>query len=159
MLLIGLGLAVAALAPASAPAKTGGTDRPVKGTAVGIVTVTLPGLHVSVDASGVLSHLGRYTGHFEGDAQIVQAGIVGGGIFTLAAANGDQLTGTFTLAEPPFTGAAHPVDTTLTIGGGSGRFGDASGTIALPLVATPTSLGGGLLVEAAEGPMKGLISY
>ena len=71
MLLTALVLTVAALTPAAALAKAGGTDRPVKGTVVGDVTVPIPSLQLTTDASGVMTHLGKYTAHFEGSAEIV----------------------------------------------------------------------------------------
>jgi hypothetical protein len=108
--ILGLVLSLALLSPASALAKAGGTDRPVKGTGVGAVTVLLaPGLPTEVDASGRMTHLGRYTAHFEGGAEIIGGTTFGHGTFTLVAANGDQLTGTATFSGPPPSGAVHPV--------------------------------------------------
>ena len=159
-----LALIIAALAPASALAKAGGTDRPVKGTAVGAVTATLaPGLPTEVDASGRLTHLGRYTAHFEGGAEIIGGTTFGQGTFTDVAANGDQLTGTATFSGPAPSGAVHAVTTTFTITGGTGRFADASGTMIAAFQATPSCFNApacpGALVETLEGPLTGQISY
>jgi hypothetical protein len=163
MLLIGLVLAFAALAPASALAKAGGTDRPMKGTVVGTVTVPIPSLQLTTDASGVLTHLGKYTGHFEGSGEIVGGRTLGEGTFTVVAANGDQLTGTFTLNGSLPSGEPHSLTVFLTITGGTGRFADASGTLTIPLLATPSCFleptCPGALVETLEGPVTGLISY
>jgi hypothetical protein len=163
MLLIGLVLALAALAPASAPAKAGGTDRPVKGTVAGDVTVPVPSLQLTTDVSGVMTHLGNYTGHFEGSAEIVGGRTLGEGTFTVVAANGDDLTGTFTLNGALPSGASHSLTVVITVAGGSGRFADASGTITAPLVATPSCFlepaCPGALVETLEGQLTGLISY
>jgi hypothetical protein len=163
ILLTGLVLAVAALSPTSALAKAGGTDRPVKGTALGDVAVTIPGLHVTTDASGVLTHLGKYTGHFEGSAQIVGGRTLVEGTFTLVAANGDQLTGTWTLNGSLPSGEVHTATVVLTITGGTGRFADASGTITIPLLLTPSCFlepsCPGALVETLEGLSTGVISY
>jgi hypothetical protein len=72
ILVVGLVVALTALAPASVLAKAGGTDRPVKGTTVGAVTVTLvPGLPTEVEATGVMTHLGRFTGLLEGSSVII----------------------------------------------------------------------------------------
>ena len=131
-------LALAALAPASALAKAGGTDRPVKGTAMGSVTATVPGLHIKVDVSGVETHIGKFTGHFEGTGEIVGGSTLGEGTFTVVAANGDQMTGTFTLIGSLPTGEVHSATVVLTITGGTGRFADASGTITTPIVLTPS---------------------
>jgi hypothetical protein len=163
MLLLGFLLAFAVLAPGSALAKAGGTNRPVKGTAVGEVTVPIASLQLTTDASGVMTHLGQYTAHFEGSAEIVGGRTLGEGIFTVVAANGDELTGTFTLNGALPSGEPHSLTAVLTITGGTGRFADASGTITAPLVATPSCFVEpscpAALVETLEGPLTGLISY
>ena len=46
-----------------------------------------------------MTHLGKYTAHFEGSAEIVGGRILGEGTFTVVAANGHELTGTFTTDE------------------------------------------------------------
>jgi hypothetical protein len=165
LILGGLVLALVALSPTSAAAKAGGTDRPMQGTTLGDVTVTLaPGLPMEADVTGVTTHLGKYTGHLEGTAEIIGGTVFGEGTFTLVAANGDQLSGTFALTGPPPSGAVHPVSTVLTITGGTGRFADASGTITVELVATPSCFNDpsscpGAVIETIEGPVTGLISY
>jgi hypothetical protein len=163
ILLAGLVLAVSALSATTALAKAGGTNRPVKGTALGEVTVPIPSLHLTADASGVLTHLGKYTGHFEGSAEIVGGRTLGEGTVTLVAANGDELTGTFTLNGALPSGEVHSLTVVLTITGGTGRFADASGTITIPLLATPSCFlepsCPGALVETLEGRATGLISY
>jgi hypothetical protein len=156
-------LAFAALAPASALAKAGGTERPVKGTAVGDITATIPGLQLTAEVSGVITHLGKSTGHFEGSGEIVGGNTLGEGTFTLVAANGDQVTGTFALTGSLPSGEVHTATVVLTITGGTGRFADASGTITVPLLLTPSCFVEpscpGALVETAEGTLTGLISY
>jgi hypothetical protein len=163
MLLIALVLAFAALAPPSALAKAGGTDRPVQGTALGDVMVAIPALNISTDTSGVMTHLGKYTAHFEGSAEIVGGRTLGEGTFTVVAANGDELTGTFALNGALPSGEPHSLTVVLTVTGGTGRFADASGTITAPLVATPSCFlepsCPGALVETLEGQLTGLISY
>ncbi|HEY6654244.1 MAG TPA: hypothetical protein VI028_08970 [Solirubrobacterales bacterium] len=156
-------LALAALVPASALAKAGGTDRPVKGTTLGEITAAVPALDITTDVSGVMTHLGKYTSHFEGTAEIVGGRTLGEGTFTTVAANGDELTGTFTLNGALPTGQVHTATVVLTITGGTGRFADASGTVTVPLVLTPSCFlepsCPGLLVETLEGQLTGLISY
>jgi hypothetical protein len=159
-----LALTLASLSPAAALGNAGGTDRPVKGTAVGDITVSItPGLPVEVDVTGVATHLGKFTGHFEGSAEIIGGTVFGEGTLTLVAANGDELTGTFTFTGPPPSPEPHEVATEFTITGGTGRFADASGTITTPLVATPSCFDEpscpGALVETVEGPLTGQISY
>ena len=163
LILCGLVLALAALSPASALAKAGGTDRPMKGSVVGDVTVPIPSLQLTTDASGVMTHLGKYTAHFEGSAEIVGGRILGEGLFSVVAANGHELTGTFTTDEGLSFGEPHSLTVVLTIMGGTGRFADASGTISAPIVATPSCFlepsCPGALVETLEGRWTGTISY
>ena len=163
ILATGLVLAITALSATTALAKAGGTDRPVKGTALGVITVPIPSLHIAADESGVLTHLGKYTGHFEGSGEIVGGRTLGEGTFTMVAANRDELTGTFTLNGALPSGAVHSLTVVLTITGGTGRFADASGTITVPLLATPSCFlepsCPGALVETLEGHARGLISY
>ena len=156
-------LVLAVLAPTSALTKAGGTDRPVKGTALGDVTVAIPALDISTDTSGVMTHLGKYKAHFEGGAEIVGGRTLGEGTFTVVAANGDELTGTFALNGALPSGEPHSLTVVLTVTGGTGRFADASGTITAPLVATPSCFlepsCPGALVETLEGQLTGMISY
>jgi hypothetical protein len=135
LVLAGLALAIAALAPASALAKKGGMDRPVKGKASGegvFCPVTGAG---SGDSHGQATHLGKFTAH----AELQVTGFTPPNIFeavgnfTLVAANGDEVTGTLagtsmaTGPGPIFTG--HIATYVLTITGGTGRFDGASGRI------------------------------
>ena len=163
ILLTGLVLAVTALNPTTALAKAGGTDRPAKGTALGDCTTPIPSLQLTCDTSGVSTHLGKFTSHSEGSAEIVGGRTLGEGTFTLVAANGDELTGTFTLNGVVPTGEVHSLTVVLTITGGTGRFADASGTITITFLATPSCFlepsCPGALVETLEGQSTGLISY
>ena len=94
-------LALVALSPASAAAKAGGTDRPVKGTTSGTVTGTLTSpLGITIDLTGVATHLGKYSVHLDAVGVISGGEVVGDGTFTVVAANGDQLTGTIEFTAP-----------------------------------------------------------
>ena len=99
-----LALALVALVPTAATAKPKGTDRPRRGAASGIVTgiLTSP-LGITVDLSGNVTHLGKFSVHIDALGVISAGGVEGGGPFTVVAANGDRLTGTSTLngTEPP----------------------------------------------------------
>src|SRR5829696_7057413 len=123
-------LALAALVPASAAAKAGGTDRPVSGKTTSTTTVDLAtGTGVS-DGSGQISHLGAFTFHND----FTSFTLTGPDTFSftltasIVAANGDVIfttaTGTGTLTA---TGSEATLVSTIT--GGTGRFADASGTI------------------------------
>jgi hypothetical protein len=132
--LAGLVLAIAALAPASALAKKGGTDRPFKGKGTSMSTFCLQTGMGSGDFTGVATHLGRYTGHSEFHVTGFDAGppatFVLVGNVTLVAANGDELAGAFIdEAEETLEPEGHIGHIVVTIEGGTGRFADASGTI------------------------------
>jgi hypothetical protein len=121
VVLAGLALALAVLSPASALAKAGGTDRPVKGTTSGNVTVTLGApLGLTIDLTGVATQFGKYSVHLEADGRIIGGEVVGDGTFTVAVANGDQATGTWTVSGPLPSGDVHPTTAVLTITGGTG---------------------------------------
>jgi hypothetical protein len=149
-------LALAALAPTSALANTGGTDRPLRGTESGTTTLNLATGAASADFTGELSHLGKFSGHsnvtvtFTGPSSFAA---VGKG--SLEAANGDELffdvtwTGTFT---------ATAIQTTAvrTITGGTGRFAGASGTMTTRLSSVYSST---TLMSRDTGITEGLISY
>jgi hypothetical protein len=146
--LAGLALAVAALSPASAPAKAGGTDRPWKSSATATATLDLVTLRATSAGSGHAAHLGKVTQNLTIALTPTGPGtFTGAGTTTIVAANGDQLFGTFT--ETLTTTGLHPEFAfVITITGGTGRFADASGrmtgtgssVINLPIVgATVTS--------------------
>jgi hypothetical protein len=157
-------LALVALSPASAAAKAGGTDRPVKGTASGTVTVTLGApLGITIDLTGVATHAGKYSLHLEADGEIIGGEVVGNGTFTVVAANGDQVTGPVVFSGPLPSGDVHTTTAVLTITGGTGRFADASGTITSQNLVTPTCFAEpscpGLIIETLESQLTGQISY
>jgi hypothetical protein len=157
--LAGLVLAVAALSPASALAKAGGADRPVKGTVSGTVRANVQALAITGEGTGVAAHLGRFTSSLEGAITIAPEGTEGGGTQTIVAANGDQLTGTFTLATPGLPSEAHTTTLVTTVTGGTGRFSDARGTLRSVLEVIPISFDGMTLVNGVEGTVRGRISY
>jgi hypothetical protein len=149
-------VALAALAPASALAKTGGTDRPLRGTESGTTTLNLATGAASADFTGELSHLGTFSGHSDVTVTFTSPSsfaAVGNG--SLEAASGDELffdvtwTGTFT---------ATAIQTTAvrTITGGTGRFAGASGTMTTHLSSVYSST---TLVSRDTGTTEGLISY
>jgi hypothetical protein len=157
--LAGLALAVVAISPASAPANAGGTDRPVKGTISGTVSLSVKTLAFTADAMGVSTYDGEYTVSEEGTVAITPEGVFGSGTLTIVAANGDQTTGTFTLATPGQPGEAHTTTTVITVTGGTGRFSDASGTLTSITEVSPISFDGVTLVNSVEGTVTGQISY
>jgi hypothetical protein len=100
----------------------GGSELPFKGTYEGLETVVTP-THHHLDATGNATHLGRFT--VTADWTIGTGGGIGTSTWT--AANGDELSTSFTRSGVP----APPTITFTeihTITGGSGRFANASGT-------------------------------
>ena len=157
--LAGLVLALAILSPASALAKAGGTDRPLKGIISGTVSLnTLTGSFTG-DATGVASHLGEFTAHQEGTVGPTPEGIRGSSTWTIVADNGDKVTGTATLKVEGLPSAAHTTTQFSTITGGTGRFADATGKFTTIYHVTPGSFDGVTLRNSSEGTTTGQISY
>jgi hypothetical protein len=165
LILCGLVLALAALSPTSAAAKAGGTDRPVKGTASGTVTGKLGSpLDLTIDLTGVATHLGKYSVHVEAVGVISGGEVLVDGTFTVVAANGDRLTGTATsTSQLSQLAEVHTTTAFLTITGGTGRFADASGTIVSRNLETPICFAEpscpGLIIDTLKGRLSGQISY
>ena len=153
-------LAVAAVSPAAALGKAKGTDRPSSGKSSSTTTVDLATGTGSVEGSGQLSHIGRFT--FTND--ITSFTLTGGDGFTftltavIVAANGDEIyttaTGTGTLTA---TGSEATLVSTIT--GGTGRFADASGTLTTAITSEIVSAVGSTLTTADTEIHKGRISY
>ena len=152
-------LGLAFVGPASAEAKVGGTDRPVRATLSGTVRANLQNLAVTVEASGVASHVGRFSSTLDGFIAIGAEGTTGSGTQTIVAANGDRLDGTFTLSTPGLPTEGHTTTIVMTVTGGTGRFSDASGTLTSKTLVTPLGVEGLTLINAFEGTTRGRVSY
>jgi hypothetical protein len=163
--LASLALALAIISPASALAKAKGSDRPVKATASGTVTLNpFTGVFVG-EITGVGSHIGRYSGYGAGAGAFTKQGTFEAiGTASLVAANGDELFGSATFKTSPFD-LLHPAHTTTqvtTITGGTGRFAYASGVLTTVYEVTPLipfNPATGTLVNRTEGTTTGRISY
>jgi hypothetical protein len=122
-------------------------------TPVASISVGSPGASVTVTAPTAVPFTGRSVPPAFASAEAGAS----------AAANGDEVTGTFTFSGPPPSPEPHEVATEFTITGGTGRFADASGTVTIPLVATPSCFDEpscpGALGQTVEGPLTGQISY
>ena len=106
---------------------------PVKGTETGTFKVVRPcatsGVVLEVTGSGHATHLGHYSGFYR-ECLDPATGAVTGGTFTLTAADGDTIFGTF-------SGQAVPTDDPDVVNyedpgvitGGTGRFADARGRV------------------------------
>jgi hypothetical protein len=153
-------LAIAAVSPATALGKAKGTDRPSTGKSSSTTTVNLATGTGSVEGSGQLSQIGRFT--FTND--ITSFTLTGGDGFTftltavIVAANGDEIyttaTGTGTLTA---TGSEATLVSTIT--GGTGRFADASGTLTTAITSEILSAVGSTLTTADTEIHQGRISY
>ena len=100
----------------------GGSELPFKGTYEGLETVLTPSQH-HLDATGNATHLGRFT--VTADWTLAQP--AGFGTSTWTAANGDEVSTSFTrraVVVPPTITFTE----THTITPGTGRFANASGT-------------------------------
>ena len=152
---LALVVALATLSPASALASAGATDRPMKGTGSGTLSLNPETGAFTGDAAGVSSHLGSYTVRLEGTGTPTPEGdFAGSGTATVAAADGEQLTGTFTLSA-----TGHTTTVVVEITGGTGRFADASGTLTVICLTAPPSQVGELLLSKIECKMRGELSY
>jgi hypothetical protein len=101
----------------------GGAELPFKGTYEGLETVGTVPSHHHLDATGNATHLGRFI--VTADWTLAQP--AGFGTSTWTAANGDELSTSFTrlaVVMPPTITFTE----THTITSGDGRFADASGT-------------------------------
>jgi hypothetical protein len=111
---------------------------PFKGTfeATGTASVLsgdrCPDLTVEIQGPGNATHLGRLTTNQSHCATPTSLSFTDG-LFTLTAANGDQLRGTYSGAFVPLDPPLFTIDGEFTFTGGTGRFtgatggGDASG--------------------------------
>ena len=150
-------LVLAALAPTSALAKAGGTDRPISAGGPGSTTANLATETFVFEFSGTGSHLGKFTATADGTIVPTGPGTFAlSGNAILVAANGDQLTATAT-ATVTVNG---PVSGVASITGGTGRFEDASGTLILEDPQEKlVSFDGVTAVFTGEPTLTGRISY
>jgi hypothetical protein len=159
IMLLGLALTVAALSPAAALAKAGGTDRPLTGSGSGTLTLNLPTGAFASDATEVDSHSGKVTVHSEGTFVLTGPGTFAvSGTSTSMAANGDQLTSTFT-GTGTISGTESTTTIVSTLTGGTGRFEDVSGTATTTSHGTTISSDGVTVISSMEYTLTGTISY
>jgi len=121
----------ASIGAGSAPGTASILETPFKGTLEGTVDFAIVGpalAHVVITASGVSTHLGRFTVEVPHDVDLSIA--AGSGTYTFTAANGDRLiasfTGTADTSTPIFV-----IEELATITGGTGRFANASGSFSV----------------------------
>jgi hypothetical protein len=118
----GLVLTLLALGlPGQLRAAEGGSNRPFKGHAEGMITGMTPSGAVVIETTGRAAHLGKFT---RTENVVFGAGGAISGSLVFTAANGDQLSADFTGGFISPTTA----EGTYTFTGGTGRFSDATGT-------------------------------
>jgi hypothetical protein len=105
---------------------------PVKGSEAGtfqvLGTCGTNGIVIEVTGTGHSTQLGEYSGHYR-ECFVPATGAVTGGSFTLTAASGDTLFGTYGGQAVPMDDPSVVVyDDPGVITGGTGRFAGASGT-------------------------------
>jgi hypothetical protein len=119
-------------------ADKGGTNLPFKATLAGAARWEFPGTTPSgctvvttlTEATGQGTHMGQikaFFSHCPADPNIVEDGRL-----TLVAANGDELYGTYNY-DPASEDNYFPIN----LNGGTGAFGDASGTVIMTYEVTP----------------------
>ncbi len=121
------------------------------GTVSGTVSLNVLTGAMTADGGGVATHLGEYTSGLEGTATITPTGVFGSGTQTVMAANGDELTGTYTLATPGAPAVAHTTTIVSRPSPWHGRFSDASGTVTTVVEVSPISFNGVTLVNGIRG--------
>ena len=124
---------------------------PVKGSEAGTFQLLGPcdvgGVIVEVTGTGHSTQLGDYSGRYR-ECLIPATGAVTDGTFTLTAASGDKIFGTYGgQAQPTQDPTVVRYDDPGTITGGTGRFANASGDV--------TQSG---LANLATGEYKGTIT-
>jgi VCBS repeat-containing protein len=149
-------LALTTLLLASAPASADGRTVHIRGDGAGTIRVNTTTGALTGEESGFANHLGKFTVDLQGTATISADGTVNGnGTLTIVTANGDQLTGTFTV-----TGREPTLTVAVTITGGTGRFAHASGTLTVTCVLSgPPRQEGQVLVLENNCTVEGRISY
>jgi hypothetical protein len=147
-------LVLGTLMVAAPRALAGDKAASIEGSGTGRLWVNTTTGAVTGHDSGVSSHLGRYTADIQGHAERADDGtLTGSGTVTIVAANGDQLTGPFTLS-----GDGETQTVVVTITGGTGRFTNASGTLTVICRSSgPPREEGDTLVFDHECTMKGTI--
>lgn len=159
-------LVLAAAAPVAAVARSGGTDRPLKGS--GSATSTFDfGINpilATDEGTARFSHLGTtaytvdYTITFSSATAFTVAGTG-----TIVAANGDllftTLTGTGALGGVFGIGQTTESTVVSTITGGTGRFAEASGTMTGTFSSVVLSIVGTTGTSSQTFTAEGTISY
>lgn len=155
-LVFGLMLAMTAIAP---PVRLLAADQevPINGSFANRSTFSFnyPIVHISTDAVGQMSHLGRTTAHSELD--VVLGPQTTTGTVTYSAADGSALTGTITGASPqPDAQGMADYDLTVTFTGGTGRFTGASGSAVVHIILQVTGPNSAVSFSTIRGSVSSM---
>ena len=125
-LAVALALSAFYLVPAAVSAADKAVD--IKGKASASGRLELATGFVTEAGSGTLSHLGKFTYRLAGEGKFnyENGTFSGSGSVTIVGANGDELSGGYTVTGTQTSGTA-----VITITGGTGRFAGASGTLTM----------------------------
>ncbi|HET8949068.1 MAG TPA: hypothetical protein VFN44_01115 [Solirubrobacteraceae bacterium] len=127
-------IALLVLPALALPMQAAAKDRlPLEGSESGTFQLLGPceagGMTLEVNGTGHASGIGDYSGHYR-ECFDPATGAVTAGTFTLTAANGDEIFGTFGgQARPTDDPTVVAYDDPGVITGGTGRFADAGGTV------------------------------
>jgi hypothetical protein len=158
--LAGLALAVSVLVPSSALPAVGGSDLPLKGSFSGTTAHNLATGHLDAVSTGEFTHFGLTT--LEQSVQVAPTGPTTrswSGIWTLTAANGDQLSGT-SVGTGTLTDSTHITFVLdYTSSGGTGRFSDASATFTITLYFHRVALVNGFSYGEHDATLDGQLSW
>ena len=127
-------IALLVLPALALPMQAAAKDRlPLEGSESGRFQLLGPceagGMTLEVNGTGHASGIGDYSGHYR-ECFDPATGAVTAGTFTLTAANGDEIFGTFGgQARPTDDPTVVAYDDPGVITGGTGRFADAGGTV------------------------------
>jgi len=130
------------------------TSLPFRGTINANESFVIAGTNLisSGTADGTAAQLGRFTATYSPTVDLLTGAATGA--FTITAANGDQLSGTFTGQGVPAGAGASSITEDMTITGGTGRFAAATGTFTVQRILTFT----GPTTASSTGTFDGEIS-
>lgn len=145
-------VAVSALSLASIVVSAVAAETPFKGTvsAVETVVVVPPTASLTRDGTGTATYLGKYTEHIVMTINLPTLSSTGAATFT--AANGDTVTATVAGQATRTGPTTLSIVERYTITGGTGRFGDATGSFRLESTVEQTT-------GVSSGTFSGVIDH
>lgn len=160
VILTGLTLAIMALAPASAPAKEGGTYLPTQGKGTGNSCTTVATGVFHYTGTGTSTHIGKYSWDSVGQGAFTGEGenYAGSGTYTVTAANGATFSGSFTFLSEDATLPVHHDTVNIIIEEGTGRLAGITGEFTETLTLSTYSFDGVTACATTEDRISGWVS-